>query len=252
MARRTLADRAREQDGRDGQAGKVAAKTLATSEVEVGFQGRPRPPDPPEVEPSQQIGDEPEEQTRNEADPAAKDPSTEELGVLLSSVQPERVEWLWPGRIPLGKLTIIDGDPGLGKSVLTLDLAARVTRGQAMPCEPREPGEECEPAGVVLLSAEDGLADTIRPRLEAAGAHVDRVLAIESVPVGEGSRPPVLPDDIPLVRLACRRMEAKLVIVDPLMAYISAEHSAHKDQDIRRAMHPLAQMADETGVAVVV
>jgi hypothetical protein len=99
----------------------------------------------------------------HEAPPEPESPL--QLGTLLSTVKPERVDWLWPGRIPFAKLTIVDGDPGLGKSVLSLDLAARVTRGLPMPFEDREPGEEREPAGVVLLSAEDGLADTIRPRL---------------------------------------------------------------------------------------
>ena len=100
------------------------------------------------------------------------DPEPElELGTLLSQVKAEAVCWLWPARIPRGKLTIIDGDPGLGKSVLTLDLAARISRGQPMPFVDREPGEDVVPAGVVLLTAEDGLQDTVRPRLDAAGAN---------------------------------------------------------------------------------
>src|SRR5262249_2987163 len=136
---------------------------------EVDFQGRPRPPDAAEPGPPPLIGDEPEA-------------PTEELGILLSTVQPERVEWLWRDRIPLGKLTIIDGDPGLGKSVLTLDLAARVSVGKPMP--DNTPGRH---GGVVLLSAEDGLQDTIRPRLDAAGADCSRVLALDSV-LAEGGK----------------------------------------------------------------
>jgi len=73
-------------------------------------------------------------------------------GTLLSEVEPERVEWLWTGRLPLGKLAVLDGDPGLGKSVVTLDVAARVSAGLELP-----DGQQCKPAGVVLLSAEDGL-----------------------------------------------------------------------------------------------
>src|SRR5262245_62143557 len=112
----------------------------------IDFCDHPRSPDPPDSKPPRQmIGEE----------PCA---STEEFGILLSTVQPERVEWLWQDRIPLGKLTIIDGDPGLGKSVLTLDLAARVSRGIEMP-----DGSSGRSGGVVLLSAEDGLSDTIRP-----------------------------------------------------------------------------------------
>lgn len=93
-----------------------------------------------------------------------QDKPAEEIGVLMSDVQAEKVEWLWEGRIPLGKLTILDGDPGVGKSVITMDdVAASVTTGRTFPN-----GEHLEHVGyvggVVILSAEDGLADTIRPR----------------------------------------------------------------------------------------
>jgi hypothetical protein len=176
-----------------------------------------------------------------------------ELGTLLSMVQPQRVDWLWPGRIPLGKLTILDGDPGLGKSVLTLDLAARVTRGYSMPLEEREPGVDREPAGVVLLSAEDGLDDTIRPRLDAAGADVERVLALDKIPDRDGGhRLPVLPDDAVFVRQAIERMQAKLVIVDPLTAFLGVVTNTHKDQDVRRALHPLTVLAQQMDAAIVV
>jgi hypothetical protein len=173
-------------------------------------------------------------------------------GTLLSTVKPERISWLWPARIPFGKLTILDGDPGLGKSVLTLDLAARVSRGLAMPFEEREPGEDRESAGVVLLSAEDGLEDTIRPRLDAAGADVERVLALDKIPDGTGFRLPVLPDDIRDLKDAVQRMVAKLVIIDPIMAYLGPDTNSHRDQDVRRALHPLADTAQETGAAVLV
>ncbi len=179
----------------------------------------------------------------------AREPAAE-LGTLLSTVQPQRVEWLWPGRIPFGKLTILDGDPSLGKSVLTLDLAARVTRGMSMPFEDREPGVDREPGGVVLLSAEDGLDDTIRPRLDAAGADCERVLALDKIPDGDGVRLPVLPLDVLSITLAIRRV--KLVIIDPLTAFLAGWTDTHKDQDVRRALHPLGQLADDIGVAVVV
>ena len=184
--------------------------------------------------------------------PSVEPKAPAELGTLLSTVKPERVSWLWPGRIPLGKLTILDGDPGLGKSVLTIDLAARATRGMSMPFEEREPGEDQEPIGVVLLSAEDGLEDTIRPRLDAAGADVERVLSLDKVPDGDNDRLPVLPNDAPYIRIACRRMSARLVIIDPLTAFLGSETNTHKDQDVRRALHPLAKMAEETGAAVLV
>jgi putative DNA primase/helicase len=109
--------------------------------------------------------------------------------VVLADVAVERVTWLWQGRIPLGALTLMDGDPGLGKSLITLDLVARVTTGQPMPDE--SPGLL---GGAVLLSAEDDLAATIRPRLAAAGADMSRVLAVQTVrrpqnPIGD-THPP--------------------------------------------------------------
>jgi hypothetical protein len=174
-----------------------------------------------------------------------------ELGTRLSTVKPERVEWLWPGRIPRGKLTLVDGDPGLGKSVLTMDLAARVSSGQPMPGEERQAGEDREPAGVVLLTAEDGLADTVVPRLQAAGADLERILALEAVPETL-PRPPRLPDDSDWIAQSVQQVSAALVIIDPLMAFLSGKVNSHRDQDCRLALHPLAKMAEKTGAAVVV
>ena len=168
-------------------------------------------------------------------------------GVLLSDVRPERVSWLWYGRIPLGKLTVLDGDPGLGKSTLSLDLAARVSRGLPMPGET----DAVAPAGVVLLSGEDDLADTIRPRLDAAGADVSRIVALRTVPGVDEDRPPTL-DDLDYIRAAIARVDAALVIVDPIMAFLADETDSHKDQSMRRVLHRLAMLAEDEHAAVVV
>ena len=115
--------------------------------------------------------------------------------ICLADVQPERVSWLWPNRIPLGKLVTVDGDPGLGKSTLATAIGATVTVGGEWP-----DGTKCDyPGDVVLMAAEDGLADTIRPRYDAAGANTDRVHALEGVPyIDEENRtslrPPTLSD----------------------------------------------------------
>jgi hypothetical protein len=171
-----------------------------------------------------------------------------EIGILLSSVEPEEVEWLWPSWLALGKLALVDGDPGLGKSAMTLDLAARVSAGKAFP-----DGAECEAAGVVLLSAEDGLADTIRPRLDAAGADASRIVALATVPDENGhERLLSIPEDIALIEKGIERVDASLVIVDPLMAFLSGETNSHRDQDVRRALAPLAGLAERTGACVLV
>ena len=169
----------------------------------------------------------------------------EEIGKFLSGIEPEEVSWLWPSWLALGKLALVDGDPGLGKSAMTLDLAARVSAGKAFP-----DGAECEPAGVVLLSAEDGLADTIRPRLDAAGADTSRILALATVPDENGhDRLLSIPEDLPLIEKGIRRVGARLVVVDPLMAFLSGDTNSHRDQDVRRALAPLAGLAERTGAA---
>lgn len=175
-------------------------------------------------------------------------PVFEPVGVLLADVAPERVEWLWEGRIPKGKLTLVDGDPGLGKSNLTTDAAARITAGRPWP-----DGSPCEKGGVVLMNAEDGLADTIRPRVDAAGGDVSKVLALATVPEEDGEdRLLSIPEDLPIIERGIRQVEASLVVVDPFMAFLSGNANSHKDQDIRRALAPLAKLAERTGVAVVI
>jgi hypothetical protein len=168
-------------------------------------------------------------------------------GVLLSKVVPQRVRWLWDGRIALGKLNLVEGDPGTGKSVATTDLAARVTTGKPWP-----DGSECKPGGVVILSAEDGLADTIRPRFDAAGGDPSKAVAVSTVPDVEGNeRPIAIPDDLHVIEAAIERVGAVLVVIDPLMAFLSGEVNSHRDQDVRRALAPLARLAERTGATVV-
>ena len=171
----------------------------------------------------------------------------EEIGKLLSEVESEKVSWLWPSWLALGKLALVDGDPGLGKSAMTLDLAARVSAGKAFP-----DGAESEASGVVLLSAEDGLKDTIRPRLDAAGADTSKILSLAMVPDGDGhDRLLSIPEDLGLIEEGIRRVGARLVVVDPLMAFLSANTNSHRDQDVRRALAPLAGLAERTGASRV-
>jgi 5S rRNA maturation endonuclease (ribonuclease M5) len=166
----------------------------------------------------------------------------------LADVQPERVSWLWPNRIPVGKLVTLDGDPGLGKSTLAIDIAAIVTTAGRWP-----DGTTCAYSGAVLLmSAEDGLADTTRPRADAAGADVTKVHAIDGVHIAEDGtlRPPTL-GDVAGIEEAITRTGARLLVIDVVMAYLPTGTDAHKDQDIRRVLSRLAAVADRTGCTVL-
>jgi DNA polymerase I-like protein with 3'-5' exonuclease and polymerase domains len=171
-------------------------------------------------------------------------PDTEAIpvGIMLSEVQAETVEWLWERRIPLGKITVLDGDPGLGKSVLTTDLAARVTTGRAMPYG----FQKRESAGVVILSAEDGAGDTIRPRFDAAGGDPTKVVLLGTEEML------AIPEDLGTIERAIKQVDAKLVIVDPIMAFMGEEVNPNSDKEVRRALTPVKQLAERLGVAVLI
>lgn len=167
----------------------------------------------------------------------------------LSDVTPQPVRWLWRGYIPLGKVTIIDGDPGLGKSLISLDIAACISKQRPLPDGTL--ADLDEPTGTVILSVEDDLADTLRPRLDVADADVERIVHLTAIHEENGERIPTLAD-LDAIRTAIKTVKAKLVIIDPLMAYLPGDANSHKDQDIRRNLAPLAKLAAETGVAVMV
>ena len=169
------------------------------------------------------------------------------IGRLLSEVVPERVDWLWPERIPKGKLTIFEGDPGEGKSAAATDIGARVSVGRSWP-----DGAPCNAGGVVLCSAEDGEADTLRPRLDAAGGDPEKVLALATVRDGDSERLLSIPEDLNTLRLGMERVGATLAVIDSLSAFLSGDVDSHKNQGVRRALAPLAKLAEETGAALLV
>jgi hypothetical protein len=178
-------------------------------------------------------------------EPTPARPLRAPAGVLARDVTPERVVWLSPGRLARGKASVLDGDPELGKSTLSLEWAARITRGDALPG-----GEPGSPRGVVILSAEDGIADTIVPRLIAAGADLDCVFIMTGIRTSDGGEDTVtVPGGLDAVESAIVEMGASMLIVDPLVAFLGADTNSNRDQDVRRAMAPLAALLDRTGCA---
>jgi hypothetical protein len=158
----------------------------------------------------------------------------------MENVKPESVVWLWDRRIARGKFTLIDGDPGEGKSLITLDVAARLSTGRPMP------GEETatyEASKVLFLLCEDDLGDTVAPRLIAAGADRRNIEVITDLLS--------IPKDLEVIESAISDLGAVLVVLDPLNAYIDGQTNTHNDHQVRAALTPLVQMAARLSVAVV-
>jgi hypothetical protein len=173
--------------------------------------------------------------------------STSADGLIhLQAVVTRPVNWVWPGWIPLRKITVVDGDPGLGKSTLLLDLAARVSRMDTMP-----DGSRGRYGEVLLMIAEDSLEDTVKPRLLAARANLDRIHSFEFVRDRDGTRPPVLPDDIGRLEELVKAHEVRMVVIDPFVAYLSATLDNSRDQHMRRALHLLGKLAERQECAVI-
>jgi hypothetical protein len=164
---------------------------------------------------------------------------------VAATVEPEKVRWLWDRRIPFGKLTIFDGDPDQGKSVVTIDISARVSTGRGFP-----DGASCEVANIAIVNVEDGKADTIVPRLMAHGADLDRIQIIDGIPDDQdGVRMLDLPRDVPELERFVKDHEIKVLIIDPVLTMLGGD--ANKDQDARKALTPVRDMAERTGCAVI-
>ncbi len=159
-----------------------------------------------------------------------------------ADITPERVTWLWPGRIPAGKLTLLIGDPGMGKSLLTLDIIARVTTGKPWP-----DGGHAPLGGALVLSAEDAAEDTIVPRLSQLGADLARVFIINARRDGTA---PNLSKDLAELKALIQEKDIRLVVFDPLSAYLGGTDS-WKDAEVRSLLGPVAAMATETGVTII-
>lgn len=172
--------------------------------------------------------------------------------VNMGEVAMRPVEWLWHPWMAYGKLAVLDGDPSLGKSTLALTFAACVSNGLRFPNEDA-PIQAREPQHVVVLSAEDGAGDTIKPRLIEAGARLENITLVQSVGYDEDRQRMVhLPEDVPLLRELVGDLHAGLVVMDVLAAYTGGRGmNSHADADIRTVLAPLSQMADDTRAAVL-
>jgi AAA domain-containing protein len=165
-----------------------------------------------------------------------------------ADVKPDPVEWLWPGRVALGKLTLIAGEAGVGKSQVSIAMAAAVTTGGEWPC-----AEGRALLGdVVILSAEDGVADTIVPRLMEAGADLKRVHIINAVKDASGRRGFNLSVDLDLLeRKISESDNVRLIIIDPISSYLGPKVDSHVNAAVRAVLEPVSEMAARLRVAIV-
>ena len=159
--------------------------------------------------------------------------------IRMSEVDTQTVEWLWEPYIPFGKVTIVQGNPGEGKTTLALRLCAACTNRKPFPAM-----AEHEPFNVIYQTAEDGLGDTVKPRLMEADADLDRVLVID-----EGKQELSLSDE--RIERAIRQTGARLIILDPIQAYVGEKTDMNKANEIRPIFRRLAEVAERTGCAVV-
>ncbi|HKH21573.1 MAG TPA: AAA family ATPase [Gammaproteobacteria bacterium] len=172
----------------------------------------------------------------------------------MADVKPGDYVWIWKPHICAGKLSLICGNPGLGKSMLTLAMAAHITRGAPWPVD----GSDCPTGDVLMLSAEDGLADTMRRRLDVAEADVHRVHVLTMVRerdpnTGEeiGKRSFSLKRDIPRLDTALGKLpQCKLLVIDPISAFMDGTE-ANANADVRGLLAPLQDFAESRGVAVL-
>ena len=159
---------------------------------------------------------------------------------LANHVVAQSVTWLWPEILPGGKLTLLDGDPDLGKSLIALDLCARLSSGRPFPDGKPSPG----PANALVLSAEDAAHDTIVPRLHALGADMGRVFVWQR-DTDDERWPWRFPADARYLDEALTQSGARLAVIDPVMAFLDDSVLSASDQSVRRALAPLIHLADK-------
>ena len=161
--------------------------------------------------------------------------------IHMEDVVSKEVEWLWYPYIPYGKITIIEGDPGEGKTTLVLKLAAALSRGLPLPCDD---DKEYEPIHIIYQTAEDGIEDMIKPRLEKAGADCSMIRVID-----ETDKELSMTDD--RLEQAIIETGARLIILDPIQAYIGATVDMHRANEIRPVLKHLGIIAEKHNCAII-
>jgi AAA domain len=172
--------------------------------------------------------------------------------VRMDTVQATPVTWLWWPYIALGKLTMLDGDPGIGKSLLMTQLAANLSRGNPLPDQEGRPTLATGGGHTtVMLSTEDGLADTLKPRLEAAGADSSKIHVLTGWVDADGATHAFSFQDMPLLERVLQEEGPRLVIIDPIQAYLGSGVDMHRANETRPLLEALRRLAEQYQCAIV-
>jgi len=158
----------------------------------------------------------------------------------LSTITKTEVNWLWPNYLPQGKVAVLDGDPGVGKSLISCDIAARISTATPFP---GQSGGLTEPGDVLFFAPEDDMADTVIPRLTAAGADLDRIHDYTTCGSGDNARFVTIPDDLERIEQAITTYNVRFIVIDPVVAMLSKGVDTYKDHSLRRDLTPLVRLA---------
>ncbi len=238
-------------------AGHLERRAIWAEFLARAFERPPIPRAAPEPEPAADAAIEPMEgqsppDPPSPAPPAQHpEPAGSERGVRMTralDLEPREIDWLWAGRVPLGMITMFAGDPKLGKSYVTLAMAAALSRGLPLPCSDRPN----RPGSTIIMSAEDDPARTILPRLTAAGADLAKVHIVESVVRANGDEAlPTLRADVDAIMGAASRLgDCRLIVIDPVSAYLTGVDD-NRNAVLRGVLAPLKRLAERLGAAVV-
>ncbi|MCO6047950.1 AAA family ATPase [Aeoliella sp. ICT_H6.2] len=170
--------------------------------------------------------------------------------VCFADVDPRPINWLWRGRIARGRITLLVGRPGEGKSFVTCDLASRISTGTPWP-----DGEPCERGTVIFITAEDDPHDTIRPRLDAHSADVNNIHLLKGSQRVENGKTTELIftlSDVEILEQALRQVpDCRLIVIDPIGSFLGGRCDAHRDNEVRSVLAPIAKLAEQRGAAVL-
>ena len=167
----------------------------------------------------------------------------------MSDVVAEEIDWLWPGRIPIGMLTLVFGDGGVGKSQLSLALASHITHGRPWPDDPKG---KVTKGKVILVQCEDSLKHTVRPRVDASGCDPARVIALTGIKRHDGNESAfeLRAHMDALAYAVTKAKDVRLVVIDPISAFLGGADEC-KNAEVRQILSPLGQLAEKHQFAVI-